>query len=286
VVLRGPTEEDLRQAQAALDQANQQLQKARSPFTSFDLQQQEQAVAQAQAQLQKAQNPFTEQDHVAAQAAVDQARAQLELAQLGKRETTVMAPVDGIIAERLASPGAMVSQQTPIVSLVPPALELVVNVEEAQLGQIAEGQSVQIEVPAFPKEPFNGTVRSIAPTVDSRSRTAAVRIEPKDDASRLRAGMFARLSIITAQKPNALLAPREAILSSGPNATPQVLVINDDNQVHRVAVRLGLQNDRLVEIVSGLDDGQIVATSSLNELVDGDVVAPQVQRFAAQTLSR
>src|SRR5207248_9489842 len=124
----------------------------------------------------------------------------LDLAQLGVRETTVLAPVDGVIAERLVSPGAMVTPQSALVSLVPPALELVVNVEESQLGQVAEGQSVQLEVPAFPKQTFSGTVKSISPTVDTKSRTAAVRVEPKDDGSKLRAGMFARLSIVTAEQ--------------------------------------------------------------------------------------
>src|SRR5206468_1835940 len=106
---------------------------------------------------------------------------------------------------------------SPIVTLVPPALELVVNVEESQLGQVAEGQSVQLQVPAFPSQTFTGKVKSIAPTVDSKSRTAAVRVEPKDDSSKLRAGMFARLSIITAAKSNALIVPKEAILHPGPS---------------------------------------------------------------------
>jgi RND family efflux transporter MFP subunit len=271
----------VQQAQAGVDQAQQQLAKARLPYTAFDLQQQAHAVAQAQALLDKASNPYTEQDLAAAQAAVDQARAQLDLAQLGVRETTVAAPVDGVISERLVSPGSMVSQATPIVTLVPPALELVVNVEESQLGQVAEGQSVQLEVPAFPKQTFTGAVKSIAPTVDAKSRTAAVRIEPKDDGSKLRAGMFARLNIITAQKQNTLIVPKEALLSTSQGADPLVIAIGDGGQVHRTPVRIGLQNERFVEILGGLNEGQMVATSSLNDLNDGDIVAPQVENRTA-----
>src|SRR5581483_5146463 len=155
----------------------------RTPYTDADIQQQQQAVAAADAQLQKAQNPYTDQDMNAAQATVDQAQAQLDLAQLGVQDTTITAPVDGVISERLVSPGALVSPQTPIVTLVPPSLELVVNIEESKLGQVAEGQSVQLQVPAFPDRKFAGTVKSISPTIDSKSRTAAVRIEPKDDGS-------------------------------------------------------------------------------------------------------
>src|SRR5207237_6284926 len=122
---------------------------------------------------QKAQNPYTDQDLNAASATVDQAQAQLDLAQIGVKDTTIVAPADGVISERLVSAGALVSPQTPIVTLVPPSLELVVNVEESQLGQIAEGQSVQLQVPAFPNQTFTGNVKSISPTIDSKSRTAA-----------------------------------------------------------------------------------------------------------------
>lgn len=277
VTYAGPTDQDVQQAQAGIDQATQQLQKAKTPYTSYDLSGQEQAVGQARAQLDKAQNPYTDQDMAAAQAAVDQAQAQLDIAALGLKETTVYAPVDGVISERLVSPGALVNPQTPIATLVRPALELVVNVEESQLGQVAEGQPVQLQVPAFPTETFTGTVRSISPTVDTKSRTAAVRIEPNDDGSKLRAGMFARLSIVTAENQNALVVPREAVLIGAPGSAPLVIAIDPAGRVHRQPVKLGLQSDRLIEISSGIDDGQLVATSSLNDLTDGDVVSPQIE---------
>jgi membrane fusion protein (multidrug efflux system) len=217
----------------------------------------------------------------AAQAAVDQAQAQLDIAALGLKETTVSAPVDGVISERLVSPGALVSPQTPLATLVRPALELVVNVEESQLGQVAEGQAVQLQVPAFPTQMFTGTVRSISPTVDTKSRTAAVRVEPKDDGSKLRAGMFARLSIVTAEKQNALVVPREAVLIGAPGIEPLVIAIDSAGRVHRQPVKLGLQSDRAIEISSGIDDGQLVATSSLNDLAEGDIVTPQVETRVA-----
>ena len=51
------------------------------------------------------------------------------------------------------------SPQTSLLTLVPPSLELLVNVEESQLGQVAEGQKVQLEVPAYPNQMFTGTVK-------------------------------------------------------------------------------------------------------------------------------
>jgi RND family efflux transporter MFP subunit len=194
-----------------------------------------------------------------------------------------------VISDRLVSAGALVSPQTPIVTLVPPSLELVVNVDEAQLGQIATGQQVQLQVPAFPNQTFSGTVKTIAPTIDSKSRTASVRIEPSDSGERLRSGMFARLAIVTAQKQNALVVPKTAVLLAAPgtqNNQPMVLTIDPAGVVHRQVVQLGLQNDQQAEILSGLDDGQLVATSNLSDLADGDIVSPQLQTTTTADLLR
>jgi HlyD family secretion protein len=93
--------------------------------------------------------------------------------------------------------------------------------------------------------------------------------------------MFARLSIITAEKQDALIVPRQAILSGAPGTEPLVIAIDPSGRVHRQPVQLGLQSDRLAEVVGGIDDGQLVATSSLNDLTDGDIVAPQVETRTA-----
>jgi RND family efflux transporter MFP subunit len=281
VIERGPTDEDVKQAQSAVDQAQQQLAKAQLPYTDYDIRQQEQAVAQAAAQLQKAENPYTDQDVDAAQAAVDQAQAQLGTADLGLSETTVVAPVDGVIAERLVAPGALVSPQNPLVTLVPPAIELVVNVDESHLGQVAVGQSVQLQVAAFPGQAFDGQVRSISPIVDSKTRTAAVRIEPRGAEGRIRAGMFAELSIVTAQRQNALLLPNTAILSA--DTSPKVVAIDASNSARLVPVKLGIQDGSSTEIVSGLQAGQLVATSGLSDIHEGEALAPQISSVTASS---
>jgi RND family efflux transporter MFP subunit len=162
------------------------------------------------------------------------------------------------------------------VTLVPPSLELVVNVEESRIGQVAEGQSVQLQVPAFPNRTFTGTVKSISPTIDSKSRTAAVRIEPQDDGTNLRAGMFARLNIVTAEKAGALMVPNAALSAGTASAQPLVLEIDPSGRIHRQPVQIGLQNDQFTEVVSGIDAGQLVATSSINDLAEGDIVTPQI----------
>jgi RND family efflux transporter MFP subunit len=240
-------------------------------------------VAQAEAGLRARRNPFSEQDILAAQAQVDQAIAQLELAQLNARETLVMAPVDGIVSERQVSAGATVGPQSSIVTIVPPSLELLVQVEEAQLGQVSEGQIVRLSVPAYPNQLFSGQVRSIAPVLDPRSRTASVRIVPTEDhGGKLKAGMFARLNIVTANQSNAMLVPREAVLNLQPGSQGTVVVVAEGNRAQRLPVRVGLVNDQFAEILAGISEGQMVALNRLNELSDGDLLAPRIETRTAQ----
>jgi len=277
------TQQDIAAQQAVLEAAKQQLQKAEQPFTDYDMAQQQHVVAAATAQLDKAQNPFTDQDVQAAQAGVDQAQAALQLAQLGVRETQVVAPVDGIVFDRQVSPGALVSPQSPIVVLIPPSLEVAVNVDEAQLGHVSKGQSVSLEVPAYPGETFSGTVAAIAPAVDQKSRTASVRIDPKDDGGKLRPGMLAQVSIVTGTQSNALVVPREAVLGSAtPNGQATVVTL-DGGRAERTNVRIGLVNEQFVQISSGLADGQVVAIGNANGLNSGDAVVPQLRTALAPT---
>ncbi len=288
-LVAGAQPEDLQQAEAAVTASEQDLQLALNPnITDQDLAAQQaqveqlsHAVQQAQFQLQKARSPYTAQDLQAAQAGVDQAQAQLDLATLGVRETTITAPVGGVIADRQISPGALVGATTPVVTLVPPELELVVNVDEAQLGQVAEGQQVSLQVPAYAQRTFTGRVQSISPVVDTKSRTAAVRIAPQNESGQLRSGMFARLDIVTASKTNALLVPKDAVVGLAPGGQGTLVGIGDGNKVKRLPVRIGLVGDKLAEVVSGVQEGQLIATSGLGELNDGDVVAPQAETKTA-----
>lgn len=277
------TAQDIQGQRALVEQARQQLQKAQQPYTTYDVQQQEHVVAQAEAQLRARQQPYTDQDVQAADAGVQQAQAAVNLAQLGIKETDITAPVDGIVFDRQVSPGALVGPTSPIVTLVPPALEIAVNVDESQIGHVARGENVQLQVAAYPDQTFAGTVTAIAPAVDQKSRGVSVRIEPKDDGGKLLSGMLAEVRIVTAEKPSALVIPRTAIAGTpASGAVANVVAIDDGGKVKRTAVQIGVVNADVAEIVSGLTEGQLVATSNVAGLNDGDVVVPQVETRTAR----
>jgi RND family efflux transporter MFP subunit len=266
---------DVAAAQAQVSQAQAQLDALLNPDPNAVVQAQAQ-VAQAYAQLEQAQanlagvqRPFTDEEIRAQQALVDQARAQVAAARVDLDEATVRAPVTGVVSEKLVSEGTLVGQTTPIVTLVPPGLELNVAVEEQNLAQVKEGQPVSINVATYPGQQFQGTIRTVSPTVDPQSRTVQVKIDLQDPQGLLRPGMFAQLGIVTQSKPDALLVPRAAVVSRGDS--PAVFVVRDGRAV-RVPVKLGIADQNNYEVTEGLQEGELVVISGQSELTNGDSV--------------
>jgi membrane fusion protein (multidrug efflux system) len=205
------------------------------------------------------------------------------MAQLGVRETQVVAPVDGVVFDRQVSPGALVGPTSPIITLIPPMLEVAINVDEAQLGSVSQGQSVSLQVPAYPDQNFAGTVTSVAPAIDQKTRTATVRVQPQDDAGKLKPGMMAQVSITTATQSDVLLVPRDAIAGTPtPNAGATVVVL-DGGRALRTPIQVGLVSDNSVQVKSGLTDGQVVAIGNTSGLNNGDAVVPQLRTALAGT---
>jgi RND family efflux transporter MFP subunit len=245
------------------------LSKSQQPNTATDLQQQEQAVAQAAAQLHKAQTPYTDTDLANAQAAVDQAAGQLTTAQLGLADTRLLAPADGIIADVQVAPGALVGTSTTLMTLVPPSLEVVVHVEESQLGQLAEGQAVQLNVAAFPGQPFDGVLRAINPTLDTKSRTASVHVVPNDLDGKLRAGMSTDVVIQTAHAENAIIVPSTALQQ---RSGQQFVFTAVDGRARMQLVNIGLSNASAIQITSGVQAGDTVILPGSITLSDGESI--------------
>src|SRR5205807_1797550 len=230
----------------------------------------EQAVAQADAQLQKTLNPYTAQDLASAQAAVDQSQAQLTSAELSLGDTRLVAPVDGVIADMQVATGALVGPSTVLMTLVPPQLELSVNVEESQLRNVAVNQQVQLQVTAFPDQPFTGTVIAISPIVDAKTRTAKIRIAPTDPSGQLRGGMSTSVSIQTQTATDAIVIPQGALRQRN----GQQIVFTAEAGVTRMnVVRTGVANIAEVQILEGIQPGDQVILPGSIDLTDGLAVA-------------
>lgn len=273
---RMPKAEDIQQAEATLAKAEAYLRKLRDGATEEEVRAAEAAVAQARAaavQAREAYNlalrPYSENDLAGMRAQVAQAQAAVDLAEIGLSEAVVSSPIDGVVSERLQSAGALASPQSPIVTVISRDVELVLGVEESQIGQIREGQEAEVTVAAYPGEAFAARVASIAPSADPRSRTFAVRVRPEDAGGKLRPGMFAQVRIVAREKEGALLVPKEAAVT---RAGQSVVFVVKGEAVEQRGVKVGMASNGRVEVLSGLEAGEEVVVAGQNDLRDGDRV--------------
>jgi len=268
ILTAAPTAELLAQAQAAVDAAKQQLELAKKPVTEHDLAQAQAAADAAARGVDLVKQPFTDNDRKAAQAGVDQARAGLDAAKLQLKDATVTAPFDGVVSQRFLAQGAMAAPTTPIVSLISSEVEVVINVEEARLRQVEVGQTATISVAAYPGEEFPATVASVAPSLDPRSRTLAVRIKP-NGVGKLLDGMFAQVKIVGAERAQALLVPAQAVIQRDGKSTS--FVVKDGRAALR-EVKAGVGDGKSVEVLAGLAEGEEVVVSGQESLSDAQAV--------------
>jgi len=265
----GPTEEDIKIADAAVARAEQALEMAKKPARAEEIAQAQSALVVAQQQYELAKKPYTEHDLELARASVQQAQAAAEMAEIALAETRVISPIDGVVSEKLQSVGALVSPQTPILSVISSDVEMVLGVDESQIGQIGEGQKAEITVAAYPGTVFPAKVVLVGPSADPRTRTFTVKVRPDDQSGKLKAGMFAQVSIVTQEKENAVLVPKEAVVTRSGQSV--VFVVKEDVVEQRV-VQIGLKKSGMVEITGGLKAGEEVVVSGNNDLKDGDKI--------------
>ncbi len=260
------TSEEIAGARQQVSQAEEDLLLARNPIGPLELEEASANVEAAEIRLRGASTAVTPATIKAAESAVSYAWAALELARLQLREATIVAPIAGLVAETHQRAGAGVAAGTPLLSIQPPDYELVLAVEDRQLSQLQIGHGMNVVVDAYPGESFNGTLRSIAPTVDVRTRTVAAKVDVLDPQLKLKAGLFAQAAVQSGRKPGALLLPREAVVS-GPESSVLLVV---EGRAQRRPVQLGVTDGRNVEILQGVSEGaEIVLPVGV---ADGDLV--------------
>ncbi|MCA9620941.1 MAG: efflux RND transporter periplasmic adaptor subunit, partial [Myxococcales bacterium] len=161
---------------------------------------------------------------LAAVAQVNLAQASLESAETSLRKTKIVSPIDGIVLSRNVEPGQTVaaSFQAPVLFTIAKdltAMELRINVDEADVGRVKEGQAATFTVDAYPARTFPAKLRAIhniATTVDNVVTYEAV-LDVENDDGALRPGMTATVTIVTATRDDVLLVPNSALRFTPPS---------------------------------------------------------------------
>jgi RND family efflux transporter MFP subunit len=256
----------VRQAEAAVAQAQANLENAIPNLARMESLYDSGAVSKAQLDAARLQLST-------AKAQVAQAEAALGFAQLQAHHAVVVSPLTGTVTHRYVDPGSLASLMPGQSNLVTVAqidtVYVVLDVSETDLGRLRVGQQVAISADAYPQRKFLGSVREIAPSADSRTRNFRIKVAVENPDHALKPGMFARGDITVAQIGDALVIPRDAVVSASGRRT--VFVVEAGKARIR-EVRLGQLSGPVVQILSGLRVGESVVVAGLDQLADGTAV--------------
>jgi membrane fusion protein (multidrug efflux system) len=200
----------------------------------------------------------------------DAARAALDAAQSRLSDTRVRAPFGGRVGLRRISLGSLVTPSTVITTLDDTdTIKLDFDVPETALARLDEGLTVEARSAAWPDRLFRGTVASIDTRVDPVSRSLTVRARIANEDGKLRPGMFLTVSLLREEE-TARVVPEQAIV---PEQSRQfVWVVDEARRVEKREVRTGRRRPGEVEVVSGLDEGEIVVAEGTQKVRPGGSV--------------
>ena len=204
--------------QSNVIQQEANLQKLESVFKNAKRNYERYKKLYAQDLVAKSELDNAEMDYLSANAQVVQGRASLDKAKIDLSYTNVVSPVDGIVISKEVELGQTVaaSYQTPTLFLVAEDLtkmQIEVNISEADISKIKEGQKVNFNIDAFPTTTFEGQVTQVrnAATTISNVVTYTVVVSVDNSDMLLKPGMTANVAIITAEEENALSVPNQAL---------------------------------------------------------------------------
>ena len=213
-------------------------------------------------------------EHAAQTAAVQSARSQLELLGLSASAlesmgpdsgvtatATVSAPIDGVVTERGANVGLNVDPATKLFTIVDlSTVWVVADLYEKDFSRVRVGSEAAITTPARPDLTLRGRVSYIDPQVSPETRTAKVRVEVSNAGSDLRLGMYADVAVGGAPGAATLTIPRSAVQNVGDRAVVYLANPKEPGTFIEREVRLGQSSAKHVEVVTGVESGDVVVT--------------------------
>jgi len=196
------------------------------------------------------------------------ARENLAMAEQKLRDTRIVSPFSGLIVKRFINQGEYVT------TMPPSPLFLVMNIDEVEmevglpevhLANIAIGNPVEIIVDTYPGITFKGKISTINPMVDPISRAFKVKVRIPNGDHRLKPGMFARVKIYPKIHRDALIVPFKSVVRRGGNTA---VFIADGDIVSLRAVTEGITNEREIEIIDGLQEGEEIVIEGHHGMAD------------------
>ena len=187
-------------------------------------------------------------------------------------QSPVESTIGGTVLRAPVNVGDTVTAQTTILVVGDlSSLMIETHVPERFSNAARRGLNANVTLEALPGEVFRAVVDEVSPVLDPSSRTVRIllRFQGRMDA-RIRAGMFATISLVTNTRQNVAIIPRSAIINTYNSRI--VFVVDDQNTALRREITLGLESEDMVEVLSGLELGDRVVVAGQNFLTDGETV--------------
>ena len=207
-------------------------------------------------------------------------RAELQLIEAQLLKTEIRAPFSGIIGLRWVSPGSYLSSQTRIASLndLDP-VKLDFSVPERYSALMKVGDEMSFRVEGFERA-FPGTIYAIEPSVDAATRSLRVRARCPNSDGALIPGAFANVDLVLRSISDALTVPSIAVI---PELGGKKVFVFEDGAAQPRTVETGIRSESVVQVTSGLKEGDVVIISGLMQLQPGLEV--EIEEIAAEAVS-
>lgn len=259
---------DTAAAQGGVGAASARLEASRADYdrqtagaTAAQIAAAEAQLAEAEASLAGLRDGPTAEQIAQAEADLESARLALADAEETLARLTLTAPFDGVVTAVRAQPGETAAGV--VVELIDlSGLQLILQVDEVDVGGLAEGQAATVTLPAFPGVAIPAEVAAIAAAAGDSTGGGAVTYDVRLDLAEtdlsLLSGMTADATLITAEKQGVLLVPNAAVRVDRTSGTYRVLRVLPDGTTEEVAITIGLRDGSFTEVTSGLSAGDRV----------------------------
>ena len=216
-------------------------------------------------------------------AAIAAAKAEVEKCQTLIDYTKITAPFDGVVTRRYTDPGSMIqagtaSQAQPLLRLSDNyqlRLDFPVSVDNVQ--NVHVGDPVDVQIESLGDKTFTGKISRFTDRVDDTTRTMTVEMEVPNPKLELIPGMYATVVLKADQRPHAVAIPVEAV-SAGKST---VLIVNANHEVEQRTITLGMETPTSYEVLSGVNEGDLVLIGDTSQLKPGEKVEPKLANLLA-----
>lgn len=202
---------------------------------------------------------------------LEQTETALENLRIQKENCQLLSPINGVVAAVEAKEGQLAGNTPLMVLLDLASLELEIQVSESLINRLSKGQTLKVSVPAAGEKRFTGTVSQIPFQVDPRTKAYPVKVTLPNTQGLLKDGMYGEVQLVVEDRDEVIVIPQAAVVEY---EQQEVVFVVENDLVRQCEVKLGLAHEGLVEVVEGLQVGDLLIVEGQYGVREGTVVTP------------